>query len=137
MGTQLTVLEKYVLAGKPLPQVGRDVLTEYVCGNFSSMVESEDVLISSISKYNMTEEQLALADELQAHVMRLMRYQRNKKMALKVAELALGGKGGAEKRVHFVALGAGHLVGERSVLDYLRSLGLDVEPVGYTEELEG
>lgn len=136
MGTQLTVLEKHVLAGKPLPQVGGDVLTEYVCGNFSSMVESEDALISSISKYNMTKEQLALAAELQAHVMRLMRYQRNKKMALKVAELALGGKGGAEK-VHFVALGAGHLVGERSVLDYLRSLGLDVEPVGYTEELEG
>lgn len=136
MGIQLTVLEKYVLAGKPLPQVG-DVLTEYVCGNFSSMVESEGVLISSISKDNMTEEQLELAAVLQAHVMRLMRYQRNKKMALRIAQLALMGKGEAEKRVHFVAMGAGHLVGDRSVLEYLRSLGFDVEQVGYLEELEG
>lgn len=114
-----------------------DVLTEYVCGNFSIMVESEDVLISSISKHNMTEEQLEQAAVLQAHVMRLMRYQRNKKMALRIAELALTGKGEAEKRVHFVAMGAGHLVGERSVLEYLRSLGFDVEQVGYLEELEG
>lgn len=137
MGIQLRVLKKYVLAGKPLPQVGGDVLTEYVCGDFSGKVESEDVLISSISKQNMTKEQLELAAALQAHVMRLMRYQRNEQMALRVAELVLTGEDESGKRVHFVAIGAGHLVGERSVLDYLRSLGFDVKQVSYQEELDG
>lgn len=137
MGIQLPVLEKYVLSGKPIPQVGGDVLTEYVCGDFSSMVESEDVLISSISKQNMTKEQLEQAATLQEHVMRLMRYQRNKKMALRVAELARAGEDESGKREHFIAVGAGHLVGERSVLEYLRSFGFDVQQISYLEKLDG
>ena len=137
MGIQLSVLEKYILAGKPLPQVGGDVLTEYVCGDFSNKVESEDVLISSISKQNMTEKQLELAAALKEHVMQLMRYQRNEQMALRVAELVLTGDDEPGKRVHFVAIGAGHLVGERSVPEHLRSLGFDVKQISYLEELDG
>ena len=129
---QLKLLEDYNLNNKPLPQTV-NVVTEYTCGDFSDLVEEEGVLINNVCRRNMTTGALQKLHTLRDHLMLGLRYQRNKKMALKVME-----KIAAEpEKTHFVAVGAGHLIGNRSVVHYMRLLGYDIEHVNCTENIIG
>ena len=129
---QLKLLEDYNLNNKPLPQTV-NVVTEYTCGAFSDLVEEEGVLINNVCRKNMTTHALQKLQTLRDHLMFGLRYQRNRKMALKVIEKIVA----EPEKTHFVAIGAGHLIGNRSVVHYMRLLGYNIEHVNCTENITG
>jgi hypothetical protein len=129
---QLEILEEYILHNKPLPQMV-DVLTEYTCGRFSDVAEQGGILVNNVCQRNMTPDQIAKLKAMRNHLMLGLRYRRNRKMAVKVVEKIIT----EPNKTHFVAVGAGHLIGNRSVIHYLQLLGYQVEHMTCTDHIAG
>jgi len=131
---QTLQLQKDVRQGNTTPQfTTEDLIKNYRCGNLNSVVFNRDTtqvpLLTARSRLDMGEEKIA--NEIDEYFRDQLIYKRNKRMGARVIELLLNNPG----QSFFFAFGAGHFVGEHTILDVVRKAGFRVDQVEVTDDL--
>jgi len=110
-----------------------DLIRNYQCGNLNSVVFNQDTaqvpLLTARRQLNTAE--LKLASEIDSYFRESLIYKRNRRMAGRVIELLLNNPGSS----FFFAFGAGHFVGDNTIIDVVRKAGFVVEPVTDSDDL--
>jgi len=111
-----------------------DLIDNYQCGNINSVVFNQDTaqvsLLSTRSKLNMAEQRIA--SEIDSYFKDHLIYKRNRRMGGRVVELLLNNPGSS----FFFAFGAGHFVGNNTIIDVVRNAGFTVQPVMAGDDLD-
>jgi len=111
-----------------------DLIRNYQCGNLNSVVFNQDTaqvpLLTARRQLNAAEQKLAA--EIDSYFKEALIYKRNRRMAGRVIDLLLNNPGSS----FFFAFGAGHFVGENTIIDLVRKAGFVVSPVHDTDDLE-
>lgn len=111
-----------------------DLISNYQCGNLNSVVFNQDTaqvsLLSARKELSMAEQRLA--EEIDSYFKDHLIYKRNRRMGGRVIELLLNNPGSS----FFFAFGAGHFVGEHTIIDVVRRAGFTVEPVKAGDDLD-
>jgi len=111
-----------------------DLISNYQCGNLNSVVFNQDTaqvsLLSARKELSMAEQRLA--EEIDSYFKDHLIYKRNRRMGGRVIELLLNNPGSS----FFFAFGAGHFVGEHTIIDVVRRAGFNVEPVRAGDDLD-
>merc|ERR1711963_1363665 len=131
---QTLQLQRDVRQGKTTPQFTTgDLIKNYRCGNLNSIVFNRDTtqvpLLTARSRLDMGEEKIA--NEIDEYFRDQLIYKRNKRMGARVIELLLNNPG----QSFFFAFGAGHFVGEHTILDVVGKAGFRVDQVEVTDDL--
>ena len=120
-----------------------DLITHYRNGNLDEVYFNQDaVLFPSLSRATeiaqtesdklSNERDRQIANDIDAYFRDQMIFQRNKRMAERVIDLLVK----HPKTSFFFAFGAGHFVGENTVLDIVRSAGLKIKHIAPDEKIE-
>jgi len=111
-----------------------DLIRNYQCGNLNSVVFNQDTaqvpLLTARRQLNAAEQKLAA--EIDSYFKEALIYKRNRRMAGRVIHLLLNNPGSS----FFFAFGAGHFVGENTIIDLVRKAGFVVSPVHDADDLE-
>lgn len=111
-----------------------DLISNYQCGNLNSVVFNQDTaqvsLLSARKELSMAEQRIA--EEIDSYFKDHLIYKRNRRMGGRVIELLLNNPGSS----FFFAFGAGHFVGEHTIIDVVRRAGFTVEPVKAGDDLD-
>jgi len=111
-----------------------DLIQNYQCGNLNSVVFNQDTaqvsLLSTRSKLDAAEQKLAT--EIDSYFKDHLIYKRNRRMGGRVIELLLNNPGSS----FFFAFGAGHFVGDHTIIDVVRRAGFRVDPVTEVDDLD-
>lgn len=111
-----------------------DLIKNYQCGNLNSVVFNQDTaqvpLLTARNQLNMAEEKIA--SEIDSYFKDQLIYKRNRRMGGRVIELLLNNPGSS----FFFAFGAGHFVGENTIVDVVRNAGFNVEHVQPGDDLD-
>lgn len=131
---QTLQLQRDVRQGKTTPQfTTEDLIKNYRCGNLNSVVFNRDTtqvpLLTARSRLDMGEEKIA--NEIDEYFRDQLIYKRNKRMGARVIELLLNNPG----QSFFFAFGAGHFVGDHTILEVVRKAGFKVDQVEVTDDL--
>ncbi|KAM8888140.1 metalloprotease TIKI2 isoform 1-T1 [Synchiropus picturatus] len=109
-----------------------DLITHYNCGDLSSIIFNHDTsqLPHFINRSLPAHERLT-AQQIDSYFRQELIYKRNERMARRVSALLQRNP----NQTFFFAFGAGHFLGNRSVLDILRQDGYEIEhlPAGHPE----
>jgi len=111
-----------------------DLIQNYQCGNLNSVVFNQDTaqvpLLTARNQLNMAEQKIA--SEIDSYFKDHLIYKRNRRMGGRVIELLLNNPGSS----FFFAFGAGHFVGENTIVDVVRNAGFNVEQVQPGDDLD-
>jgi len=111
------------------------IVDSYKCGEidsfsmFSSEYSSKVPLLTP--KSDLSKEQAQISEEINQYFKEHLIYRRNKKMSRRVIELLLNN----DDQSFFFVFGAGHFVGNNSVIHLVRKAGYQVDEVGFDEDL--
>lgn len=131
---QTLQLQRDVRMGRAQPQLTtEDLIKNYRCGNINSVVFNRDTtqvpILTARSQLDMAEEKIAM--EIDEYFRDQLIYKRNKRMGARVIELLLNNPG----QSFFFAFGAGHFVGDNTILEVVEKAGFKVEPVHNEDDL--
>jgi len=122
-----------IRAGKAVPQYTTDdLIRSYQCGNMDSfkVFNSKQVpLLTSSSPLSVEEE--TISEEINDYFREHLIYRRNRRMGARVVELLLNNPGTS----FFFVFGAGHFVGNTSIIEVVRKAGFTVDEVGVDDDL--
>lgn len=111
-----------------------DLIRNYRCGNLNSVVFNRDTtqvpILTARSQLDMGE--VKIAEEIDEYFRDQLIYKRNKRMGARVIELLLNNPG----QSYFFAFGAGHFVGENTILEVVQKAGFKVEQVEVGDNLD-
>ncbi|XP_023322770.1 metalloprotease TIKI1 [Eurytemora carolleeae] len=120
-----------IRSGRSMPQYTTDdLINSYRCGNMDSVFNSAQVPVLS-SSTQLSREEENISEEINKYFKEHLLYRRNRRMGSRVVELLLNNPGDS----FFFVFGAGHFVGNHSVLDVVRNAGFTVEEVKAEDDL--
>jgi len=110
-----------------------DLIKNYQCGNLNSVVFNQDTAqVPNLTvRHHLSIGEKQVANEIDSYFRDHLIYKRNRRMGARVIELLLNNPGTS----YFFAFGAGHFVGENTILDIVRNSGFTVEHVEPGDEL--
>jgi len=120
--------------GRTVPQFTTDDLIQnYKCGNINSVVFNQDTAqVPLLASRNLiTDQEARIASEIDTYFKDQLIYRRNRRMGARVVELLLNNPGSS----FFFAFGAGHFVGNKTIVDVVRRAGFKVEQVDANEDI--
>ena len=120
-----------------------ELITHYRNGNLDEVYFNQDaVLFPSLSRATeiaqsesakiSSERDRQIASEIDTYFREQMIFQRNKRMAERVIDLLVK----QPKTSFFFAFGAGHFVGDNTVLDIVQNAGLKIKHISPDEKIE-
>ena len=120
-----------------------ELITHYRNGNLDEVYFNQDaVLFPSLSRATeiaqsesakiSSERDRQIATEIDTYFREQMIFQRNKRMAERVIDLLVK----QPKTSFFFAFGAGHFVGDNTVLDIVQNAGLKIKHISPDEKIE-
>ncbi|XP_065905739.1 metalloprotease TIKI homolog [Dysidea avara] len=104
----------------------------YTCGDFEQMVMSDSLLPVPIHNTH-NEKQQQIVNNIERLLTTHMIVKRNRKMARTIIATIKANP----KKTHFFAIGAGHLVGNDSVINYLKRRGVTVQHIPSDTTIQG
>ncbi|XP_053359320.1 metalloprotease TIKI2 isoform X1 [Clarias gariepinus] len=106
------------------PFTTEDLISHYNCGDLSSIIFNQDTSqLPHFLNSSLLDHERSTAQQIDSYLRQELIYKRNERMAHRVS--ALLRKSPAQS--FFFAFGAGHFLGNHSVLDILRQEGYEVE----------
>ncbi|KAM6921588.1 metalloprotease TIKI2 [Xenentodon cancila] len=100
-----------------------DLITHYNCGDLSSIIFNHDTSqLPHFINSSLPAHDRMTAQQIDSYFRQELIYKRNERMALRVSALLQGNP----NQTYFFAFGAGHFLGNHSVLDILRQQGYDI-----------
>jgi len=120
--------------GRTKPQsTTDDLIKNYQCGNLSSVIFNQDTAqVPNLTvRHHLSIGEKQIANEIDLYFRDHLIYKRNRRMGSRVVELLLNNPGSS----YFFAFGAGHFVGENTILDVVRNAGFNVEHVHPNDDL--
>ncbi|KAF7695626.1 metalloprotease TIKI2 isoform X2 [Silurus meridionalis] len=106
------------------PFTTEDLITHYNCGDLGSIIFNHDTSqLPHFLNSSLLDDERSTAQQIDSYLRQELIYKRNERMALRVS--ALLQRSPAQR--FFFAFGAGHFLGNHSVLDILRQEGYEVE----------
>jgi len=121
--------------GRTKPQsTTDDLIKNYQCGNLSSVIFNQDTAqVPNLTvRHHLSIGEKRIANEIDLYFRDHLIYKRNRRMGSRVVELLLNNPGSS----FFFAFGAGHFVGENTILDVVRNAGFNVEHVHPNDDLD-
>jgi len=111
-----------------------DLIKNYKCGNLNSVVFNQDTAqVPNLTvRHHLSIGEKQIANEIDSYFRDHLIYKRNRRMGARVVELLLNNPGFS----YFFAFGAGHFVGDNTILDVVRNAGFNVEHVHPDDDLE-
>nr|XP_023699900.1 metalloprotease TIKI2-like isoform X2 [Paramormyrops kingsleyae] len=108
----------------PASYTTEDLITHYNCGDLSSIIFSHDTSqLPHFVNSSLPDHERSTAQQIDSYFRRELIYKRNQRMARRVSALMQR----SPTQTFFFAFGAGHFLGNHSVLDILRQEGYQVE----------
>lgn len=122
------------LADGPISSTDSDLET-YNCGDFKSLVSARPILPlpSSSNLPNLTSEEAGDLESINEFLVNQIVYRRNRRMSKKIMNLLSRQR----NETYLFAIGAGHFVGERNVVQMLKKKGYSVNRLSATETIPG
>ncbi|XP_026887865.2 metalloprotease TIKI2 isoform X2 [Electrophorus electricus] len=121
------------------PFTTEDLITHYNCGDLSSIIFNHDTSqMPHFINTSLLDHERSTAQQIDSYLRQELIYKRNERMARRVSALLQR----SPAHSFFFAFGAGHFLGNHSVLDILRQEGYEVdhtpsqEPVTRWNEME-
>ncbi|XP_033637001.1 metalloprotease TIKI1-like [Asterias rubens] len=109
-----------------------DLIWHYNCGNLNSVIINQDTAqVPNILNSTLGPYEISLAQEIDEYFREELIYKRNRRMASRVKEIL----DLYPDKSFFFAFGAGHFLGNNTVLDRLRDDGFEIENVPAYEEI--
>jgi len=117
--------------GRTVPQYTTDdLIRNYKCGNIDSIVFNQDTAqVPLLASTVLSDQEAKIASEIDSYFKDQLIYIRNRRMGARVVELLLNNPGSS----FFFAFGAGHFVGDKTIVDVVRKAGFKVEQVPANE----
>ncbi|XP_053481895.1 metalloprotease TIKI2 [Ictalurus furcatus] len=101
-----------------------DLITHYNCGDLSSIIFNHDTSqLPHFLNSSLLDHERSTAQQIDSYLRQELIYKRNERMARRVSALLRR----SPSQTFFFAFGAGHFLGNHSVLDILRQEGYEVE----------
>ncbi|XP_030640227.1 metalloprotease TIKI2 [Chanos chanos] len=101
-----------------------DLITHYNCGDLNSIIFNHDTSqLPHFINSSLLDHERSTAQQIDSYLRQELIYKRNERMARRVSSLLQRNPA----QSFFFAFGAGHFLGNRSVLDILRQEGYEVE----------
>ncbi|KAI4872286.1 hypothetical protein NFI96_027714 [Prochilodus magdalenae] len=101
-----------------------DLITHYNCGDLSSIIFNQDTSqLPHFINSSLLDHERSTAQQIDSYLRQELIYKRNERMARRVSTLLQN----SPSQSFFFAFGAGHFMGNHSVLDILRQKGYEVE----------
>lgn len=109
-----------------------DLIRHYNCGDLNSVVFGQDTApVPTISNSSLSEDDAALAKNIDMYFRQELIYNRNMRMGNRVAQLI---EQNPDQSLFF-AFGAGHFLGNNTVLDFVQAHGFEVEHLSVTTKI--
>ncbi|XP_045139080.1 metalloprotease TIKI1-like isoform X2 [Portunus trituberculatus] len=103
------------------------LITHYNCGNLDAVIFSQDTTqVPHLGNTSLPPVDAAIATHIDEYFREELIYRRNKRMGHRVVEILRANP----DQSFFFAFGAGHFLGNHTVLDVVRAAGLAVQHVG-------
>ncbi|XP_071511518.1 metalloprotease TIKI1-like [Diadema antillarum] len=103
-----------------------DLIWHYNCGDLNSVIFNQDTAqVPSMGNTTLTAAEIELANQIDRYFRQELIYKRNMRMAMRVKAILES----RPKQSFFFALGAGHFLGNNTVIDVLRKLGMEIESI--------
>ncbi|XP_055950191.1 metalloprotease TIKI2-like [Argiope bruennichi] len=110
-----------------------DLIRHYNCGDLNSEVFGQDTApVPNLSNNSLSEEDATLARNIDLYFRQELIYNRNKRMGSRVVQLMQQNP----DQSLFFAFGAGHFLGNNTILDFVQDHGFEVEHVSVYTEIE-
>ncbi|GFR02461.1 metalloprotease TIKI2 [Trichonephila clavata] len=101
-----------------------DLIRHYNCGDLNSVVFGQDTApVPTLTNNSLSEEDAALARNIDLYFRQELIYNRNKRMGGRVVQLM---EQNPDQSLFF-AFGAGHFLGNNTILDFVQDHGFEVE----------
>nr|XP_060478683.1 metalloprotease TIKI2 isoform X2 [Panthera onca] len=113
------------------PYTTEDLIKHYNCGDLNAVIFNHDTSqLPSFINTTLPPHEQVTAQEIDSYFRHELIYKRNERMGKRVMALLREN----EDKICFFAFGAGHFLGNNTVIDVLRQAGLEVEhtPAGQT-----
>ncbi|XP_023210636.1 metalloprotease TIKI1-like [Centruroides sculpturatus] len=111
-----------------------DLIKHYNCGDLNSVVFSQDsTQVPHLNSTTMTSQEVAVARNIDRYFREELIYKRNKRMGDRVVQLL----NTYPDTSYFFAFGAGHFLGNDTILDFVKEAGYQVVHVPSTRKLRG
>ncbi|CAH1773488.1 unnamed protein product [Owenia fusiformis] len=124
--------EKIRLARNPVPYTTGDLIKHYNCGDLNAVIFNHDT--SQVPKLvNISSGDSYTATDIDTYFRYELIYKRNQRMAERVMQLLKS----HPKKTFFFAFGAGHFLGNNTVIDRLREQGFSVEHTSPDTQISG
>lgn len=109
-----------------------DLIRHYNCGDLNAVVFGQDTApVPAISNWTLSEEDAAFAENIDLYFRQELIYNRNMRMGSRVAQLVQKNPG----QSLFFAFGAGHFLGNNTVLDFVQAHGFEVEHLSVSAKI--
>ncbi|KAK6484416.1 metalloprotease TIKI2, partial [Huso huso] len=107
-----------------VPYTTEDLIKHYNCGDLSAIIFNHDTSqLPHFINSSLPDHERITAQQIDSYFRQELIYKRNERMGRRITELLEGNPGQA----FFFAFGAGHFLGNYTVLDILRQEGYEVE----------
>ncbi|ELR47594.1 hypothetical protein M91_05444, partial [Bos mutus] len=113
------------------PYTTEDLIKHYNCGDLNAVIFNHDTSqLPNFINTTLPPHEQVTAQEIDSYFRQELIYKRNERMGKRVMTLLQEN----EDKICFFAFGAGHFLGNNTVIDVLRQAGLEVEhtPAGQT-----
>lgn len=116
--------ETYRKSKVAMPYTTDDLIHHYNCGDLNSIIFNQDsAQFPSLVNTSLPPHDLQTAKMIDSYFRNELIHKRNRRMASRVGDLIRS----HPKRSFFFAFGAGHFMGNHTVIDYLRKAGFVIE----------
>ncbi|XP_013379760.1 metalloprotease TIKI1 [Lingula anatina] len=116
--------ENYRIGMGNMPYTTEDLIKHYNCGDLNSVIFNQDsAQVPNLVNTSLPPRELSTAKNIDNYFRQELIYKRNARMARRVGQLLKQ----YPDRSFFFAFGAGHFLGNDTIIDHLRKLNFDVE----------
>ncbi|XP_022250362.1 metalloprotease TIKI1-like isoform X1 [Limulus polyphemus] len=109
-----------------------DLIRHYNCGDLNAVIFNHDsTSVPNLVNTSLLSSDISIAKAIDDYFKNELIFKRNKRMAERVSELL----NVYPDKSFFFAFGAGHFLGNDTILDFMKSQGYEIEHIGANEKL--
>lgn len=124
--------ESYRLSNSAIPFTTDDLIHHYNCGDLNDIIFNRDsAQVPNLLNHTVPPSEIKMAQVINDYFRTELVYKRNERMADRAASLLNSNP----HEGFFFAFGAGHFLGNNTVIDRLRGMGFDIEHVHPDQEI--
>ncbi|KAL4236379.1 Metalloprotease TIKI1 [Mactra antiquata] len=124
--------ESYRLSESAIPYTTDDLIQHYNCGDLDDIIFNTDsTQVPNLLNSTFPPSQIKTAEVIDKYFRTELIHKRNERMADRVAKLLTENP----QQTFFFAFGAGHFLGNNTVIDLLREMNFDIEHVHPDQEI--